>query len=185
MGVGTREENTMTPDQIAAMRALAGQIRDGERIAHGVPTRVYDLANAVLALLAERVDVELLRQERNAAIDRIAQIAVELDALHAEVARLTAERDEAIATKMRAILHSTFKGYMAGENVDAKHWREHAEHAEARVASLEAALRHIAEHDNVRDEGQRPPRPPLAVALEQWDICIKTAKAALAAGGTE
>ncbi len=121
MGVSTREENTMTPDQIAAMRALAGQIRDGERIAHGVPTRVYDLANAVLALLAERVDVGALTVQRDALIrsrDESQQLASEATA---EVVRLQAENQAA--------------------------WNECDRHssnnrkAEARVASLEAALR--------------------------------------------
>jgi hypothetical protein len=35
----------------------------------------------------------------------------------------------------RAILHYTAKGYAAGENTNAKHWRERAEKAEAALAS--------------------------------------------------
>lgn len=47
-------------------------------------------------------------------------------------------KDEPIslAEHTRAILQATLKGYQAGENVDAKHWRERAETAEAKVDKL-------------------------------------------------
>lgn len=56
-----------------------------------------------------------------------------LESFVAEIERLQAEHT-------RAVLHYTFKGYMAGENVDARHWRERAENAEAEIERLRAQL---------------------------------------------
>jgi hypothetical protein len=46
-----------------------------------------------------------------------------------EIERLHVERT-------RDALHYTFKGYQAGENTDAKHWRQRAEAAEAEIERL-------------------------------------------------
>jgi hypothetical protein len=52
-----------------------------------------------------------------------------LESFVAEIARLRVEHT-------RAVLHYTAKGYQAGENADAKHWRQRAEEAEAEIARL-------------------------------------------------
>lgn len=53
------------------------------------------------------------------------------------------------AEHIRAILHFTMKGYTAGENTDAKHWRKRAEEAEAELGRLRAPSRATPEEEAV------------------------------------
>jgi hypothetical protein len=73
-----------------------------------------------------------------------------LDRAEAAETALTAcqqERDTAIAEKTRALIRGTVKGFAAGENADAKHWRKRAEQAEAALTACRA--------QGVEDERQR------------------------------
>lgn len=47
--------------------------------------------------------------------------------------------ESAQVKETRALIHGTVRGYDAGENATAKHWRERAETAEAALAAQEAA----------------------------------------------
>lgn len=62
--------------------------------------------------------------------DAVALVKDDISALIAEVERLRVEHT-------RAILHYTLKGYTAGENTDAKHWRQRAEQAELALSKAE------------------------------------------------
>jgi hypothetical protein len=55
-----------------------------------------------------------------------------------DIATLLTEVERLKVEHTRAILHYTVKGYTAGENTDAKHWRERAEKAEAQLAARPA-----------------------------------------------
>ena len=70
-----------------------------------------------------------------------------LDALKWHQTQLAAEREEHKAGVTRAVLNYTARGYRAGENTDAKHWRERAEQAEVQLTAerqARAALERIA-----------------------------------------
>lgn len=69
----------------------------------------------------------------------IARLTADLSALKGKLETAEQERDAAIADKTRALLRGTVKGFSAGENADAKHWRKRAEAAEAEVAALKGA----------------------------------------------
>lgn len=60
-----------------------------------------------------------------------------LDSLLIEAADACEAKDAEIT---RAVLLYTAKGYAAGENTDAKHWREAAEAAEAKLAALSGGV---------------------------------------------
>jgi hypothetical protein len=64
--------------------------------------------------------------------------ADELETALAALASQRADSEQAKAEHTRAILHFTIKGYDAGENADAKHWRKRAEEAEAEIERLKA-----------------------------------------------
>ncbi len=64
------------------------------------------------------------------------KVGDDVQTLIAEIERLRVEHT-------RAILHYTVKGYTAGKNTDAKHWRERAEKAEAALHASEAQSTHI------------------------------------------
>ncbi len=63
----------------------------------------------------------------------------------------TLELETAKIEHTRAILRYTFKGYTAGENADSKHWRERAEAAESRCASLTRVLAQLRDEAMVMD----------------------------------
>ena len=56
------------------------------------------------------------------------------EVVRAFLAGYTAALADTAPEHTRAILHATFRAYQAGENADAKHWRERAEKAEAAAA---------------------------------------------------
>jgi len=117
----------------AFLRTYATRVRDGSAF-------TWEIPNTVASTLED--------------------IATKLDALHQEQEQLRQENEQLRAEHTRAVLRYTAKGYMAGENADSKHWRQHAEKAESEVTRLAAIL----------DQVRRLPR--------QWHELEKRADAA-------
>jgi hypothetical protein len=100
--------------------------------------------------------------------DPIAQIARELvpRCLNDALARQADAPLEPNPEVTRALLRGLVKGYTAGENTDAKHWRQRAESAEARVAELEAHLAQTVQSSPLEADAGSEVTPPL------WDAFV-------------
>jgi hypothetical protein len=100
------------------------------------------------------------------------------------IARLTAERDEAIKANVKLEEDiEAFNKHDHDREGSAEVWhgiyreqRDRAERAESQLRALRQALKQIKERGHVRD-GERP---PLVVALERWSEAIAIAEVALA-----
>jgi hypothetical protein len=104
-----------------------------------VPEDVWPDATQVNVWAAEQIDeVERLQRE-------VSEQEKVLVFAEAKIAKLERESADLKVEHTRAVLRYTAKGYAAGENTDAKHWRERAEAAEADVATKNAALAEIAD----------------------------------------
>lgn len=118
------------------------------RQANGLKEELTAAQREVAAWMAER-QVFIARMER--AEQQVAEMTtqqteydkrVEQLSDHLEVAeqQIVTLREEHTRAILRANLHSTLKGYTAGENADAKAWRERAEAAEATIARIRIQL---------------------------------------------
>ena len=101
-----------------------------------------------LRLMQARLLSEHWRKQAETAETSVATLTARCEALEQEK---TLELETAKIEHTRAILRYTVKGYTAGENADSKHWRERAEAAESRCASLTRVLAQLRDDAMVMD----------------------------------